>query len=170
MGQERDRGPPFDSGTHSLSFRGPCAKRDGIARGFRRRDVVLPAPACLSAHKVHRPSFNIERPAVRVPAFLRWIRPQEHAAVATERDSDNHLEVRNIAVPTQLSGGAVLCDKRVHELYGRNSRPTRDTFPQRMQELGNRTCGKKFTTREVIAAAIAYNAPFRGVDPVFCFG
>ena len=80
------------------------AERDRVAELARGRDVVLPAPADIALQCVRRTGRELDRDR-RIAIGFRGVGAKAHARRARERDTDDQLEMRRIAVPPDRRTG-----------------------------------------------------------------
>src|SRR6185436_3902509 len=123
---------------------------DRVTQFLRRRDAVLPAPARLVAQDIRRARLQLKRENLFAPFRFPRIRTEADARCTAQRDADDQLEVRNVAVPTERRTWRVLRDQRLHEILRCNTGPLRSTRAQRCEKFRNRRRGVRLLMREVV--------------------
>src|SRR5690606_35813651 len=127
---------------------------------FRRRDGVLPSPTRVVAKDVQRARRELERENGSTTARRR-VGSETHAREAEQRHADDVLEARHVPMPPKLHAGTVFGDERLDERVFLETRLGPDTRAKRQQELRDGVGGPQRVAVEVVAAAVAHDAPLR---------
>src|SRR5579872_6834321 len=106
------------------------AERDRVAQRRNGRHAVLPPPASLAEETVNRAAFQLDGDGFG--ARLGRVGSKAHPTGGKKRDADDQLEVRHIAMPTELGAGRILGDEGVGQALWRATGPARGAGAQRL--------------------------------------
>jgi hypothetical protein len=118
------------------------AHRDRVAERLDGRHAVLPPPARVTAEEVGRARLGLEREDVGLLPWIPGIAPKADAAGREEREADDRLVVRDVAVPAERRARLVLRDQRLHEVLRSDADPGGGLRPQ-LDEKGGEGWGRR---------------------------
>ena len=144
------------------------AERDRIAQRLGWRDCVLPGPTRRPAHGVYGAGLQLQSQCRAPVIAMSRVRPQAHSARAVQRYADDSIEIRHVAMPTQLRADAIFGNHCMVELPGRNATPLGNPFAKRKEERWDRARGQQFVVAKIVASTKARDAPLRGPLFIVC--
>jgi hypothetical protein len=145
-----------------LSFT-KSAEGNGIAKSLDGGNAVLEVPTGGASHYIYGAGLEDDGDKLAFGA----VGLESHAAGRGERDSDNDLELRNIAVPADGSAGRIFGDDNFDEGFGRKIGEGSGAVAKRNEEFGQRLGGGGGSRCEVVFPSIFDNASFSCVSLEF---
>src|SRR5262249_4151243 len=147
--------PSIDSSLGALGRWFDAAERHRIAQAIERRDAVLPFAAHGAPQQIRRARLQFDRGALPSAGALS---PQPKAAPRAERDADDILEHRAVAMPADPGARRVFGDERMREGVRAEAGNTCGLVAQRQQKF--RDVGGRLHTarREIVMPAERHDA------------
>ena len=124
------------------------------------RDAVLPFGARGPTKKVERSRLEVE--GISFP-FVTFLAAEPESAGGAERDADDIVEDRFVAMPADRCARGILCDKDVREVFRRKAGEGGSLSTKRLEEFGDILNAVERERSEVVSPTERNDPPFSGV-------
>src|SRR6478736_9950139 len=119
---------------------------------------VLPGPTRGPFNHVCRSGLQIQDSLRATRALIRRIAAEAHPRNSRQRNANDRIEIRDIAMPPQLRPRAVLGNRAMLECRARYAGPASDLIAQRQEKIRQRFGGIQPSVAKVVASAETDNA------------